>query len=277
MVQYSGGGGAFAATSSLVLADGAGTPTTLTLYNTQALGTANDNASLWVVSESRSTGIKQQPKGASRAANYQFINPAGALACDLSYFNDAATESMQLRVGASPTVAQIVRMDAKTGFGYTAAAAVSGLVAQVNVRGTNGAAGEQLRLSYDDADAWGMLVTSAGSLFMSGAGSNSFVQITPGSGANAYVMLGGSGQLRMGDASNFIAVSASGAMSLAGTAHLPMTVPGTVAVSALPASPGAGYRAFVTDALSPVFGSAVVGGGAIGVPVYHDGASWKVG
>lgn len=39
----------------------------------------------------------------------------------------------------------------------------------------------------------------------------------------------------------------------------------------------AGARSFVTDALSPTFGAAVVGGGAVGVPVYHDGGSWKVG
>lgn len=39
----------------------------------------------------------------------------------------------------------------------------------------------------------------------------------------------------------------------------------------------AGQRSFVTNALAPVFGAAVVGGGAVGVPVYHDGTSWKVG
>lgn len=39
----------------------------------------------------------------------------------------------------------------------------------------------------------------------------------------------------------------------------------------------AGSRSFVTDALAPAFGAAVTGGGAVGVPVYHDGTSWKVG
>ena len=39
----------------------------------------------------------------------------------------------------------------------------------------------------------------------------------------------------------------------------------------------AGARSFVTNALSPTFGSAVTGGGSVGVPVYHDGTSWKVG
>lgn len=47
-------------------------------------------------------------------------------------------------------------------------------------------------------------------------------------------------------------------------------------VAALPVGL-AGQRAFVTDALAPAFGAAVVGGGAVGVPVYHDGVSWKVG
>lgn len=35
-------------------------------------------------------------------------------------------------------------------------------------------------------------------------------------------------------------------------------------------------RAFVSDALAPTFGAAVVGGGAVKIPVYYDGA-WKVG
>jgi len=50
-------------------------------------------------------------------------------------------------------------------------------------------------------------------------------------------------------------------------------------VAALPAAAtvGAGARAFVTDALTPVFGSAVTGGGAVGVPVYSDGSTWLVG
>ena len=50
----------------------------------------------------------------------------------------------------------------------------------------------------------------------------------------------------------------------------------TYLVTALPAG-SIGMRAFVSDALAPAFGVAVVGGGAVGVPVYHDGTSWKVG
>jgi len=50
-------------------------------------------------------------------------------------------------------------------------------------------------------------------------------------------------------------------------------------VSTLPSAvtSGAGTLAFVTDALLPTFGSSVVGGGAVNVPVYSDGNNWKVG
>jgi hypothetical protein len=52
-----------------------------------------------------------------------------------------------------------------------------------------------------------------------------------------------------------------------------------VAVSALPAAAtaGVGARAFVNDASTPVFGSAVTGGGAVAVPVYSTGSAWNVG
>ena len=38
-----------------------------------------------------------------------------------------------------------------------------------------------------------------------------------------------------------------------------------------------GARTFVSDALTPTFGSTVVAGGAVTVPVYSDGTDWKVG
>lgn len=50
-------------------------------------------------------------------------------------------------------------------------------------------------------------------------------------------------------------------------------------VTSLPsaATSGVGSRSFVTDAAAPVFGSAVVGGGAVATPVYSDGTNWLVG
>ncbi|RUV65222.1 MAG: hypothetical protein E5X35_11515 [Mesorhizobium sp.] len=58
--------------------------------------------------------------------------------------------------------------------------------------------------------------------------------------------------------------------------QLKMT-PQTVATLPVAATAGAGARMFVSDALGPAFGSAVVGGGAVNVPVYSDGANWMVG
>lgn len=46
-------------------------------------------------------------------------------------------------------------------------------------------------------------------------------------------------------------------------------------VATLPAGV-VGMSSFVSDALGPTFGAAVVGGGAVQIPVYYDGA-WKVG
>jgi hypothetical protein len=91
------------------------------------------------------------------------------------------------------------------------------------------------------------------------------------------------GRLQLGGATNsFPAVKRDGAgVSIVGgadgsTAHI--KVPG-VTVANLPAAAtaGAGARSFVTDALAPVFGSAVAGSGAVNVPVYSDGSTWNVG
>jgi hypothetical protein len=48
-------------------------------------------------------------------------------------------------------------------------------------------------------------------------------------------------------------------------------------VSTLPAAGTAGRRAFVNNALTPVALSAVVGGGALTVPVFDNGTNWIVG
>lgn len=55
--------------------------------------------------------------------------------------------------------------------------------------------------------------------------------------------------------------------------------PPSVTVATLPAAAAglAGYRAFVTDANATTFASIVAGGGTNGVPVYCDGANWRIG
>ena len=51
----------------------------------------------------------------------------------------------------------------------------------------------------------------------------------------------------------------------------------TVATLPSAVTSGKGARSFVTDALAPAFGSTVITGGAVAVPVYSDGTNWKVG
>jgi len=53
----------------------------------------------------------------------------------------------------------------------------------------------------------------------------------------------------------------------------------TYTVATLPSAStsGVGAMSFVTDALAPVFGATVAGGGAVPVPVFSDGTNWKVG
>ena len=51
----------------------------------------------------------------------------------------------------------------------------------------------------------------------------------------------------------------------------------TVATLPSASTSGVGARAFVTDALAPVFGATVVTGGAVATPVYSDSTNWKVG
>ena len=69
-----------------------------------------------------------------------------------------------------------------------------------------------------------------------------------------------------------VTIDASQNITLAGWAKFPVYT-----VSALPAAGQAGRRAFVSNALTPVVLSAVVGGGAITVPVFDNGSSWIVG
>jgi len=48
-------------------------------------------------------------------------------------------------------------------------------------------------------------------------------------------------------------------------------------VAALPTAGTAGRRAYVTNALAPVFGSSVAGGGSVVIPVFDNGTAWIVG
>lgn len=96
------------------------------------------------------------------------------------------------------------------------------------------------------------------------------ITITGGNGTGTGASNGGSINLNPGSSTNGTAgsVVVNGNMKTTG-----------VALSALPtaAAAGVGSRRFITDATAPTFGSTAVGGGAVPVPVYSDGANWIVG
>jgi hypothetical protein len=64
---------------------------------------------------------------------------------------------------------------------------------------------------------------------------------------------------------------------LMASGYFPAMTNYTVATLPSAVTAGVGSRSFVTNALAPAFGSTVVGGGAVNVPVYSDGTNWKVG
>jgi hypothetical protein len=64
---------------------------------------------------------------------------------------------------------------------------------------------------------------------------------------------------------------------LMASVYIPAMTNYTVATLPSAVTAGVGARSFVTDALTPTFGSTVVGAGAIASPVYSDGTDWKVG
>jgi len=72
-----------------------------------------------------------------------------------------------------------------------------------------------------------------------------------------------------------MAITLDGTSGITGNSGVLITNVYTVAT--LPAAGTAGRKAFVSNALTPVFGSAVVGGGAVNVPVYDNGTAWFVG
>jgi hypothetical protein len=98
------------------------------------------------------------------------------------------------------------------------------------------------------------------------------------------VILGSPSNLTPGTSSSFIVCDNQGVNKLTVDDRSNATFYGTIkgsnyTVSSLqsPSIVGIGARSFVTDALSPAFGTVVVGGGSTKTPVYTDGTSWFVG
>ena len=92
---------------------------------------------------------------------------------------------------------------------------------------------------------------------------------------NANEIVIGNNQVGRGDNTTLIGNSQSVtylSLVIIGEGFTVATLPSTSATGQV-----IGARCFVTNALAPVFGSNVVGGGTVKVPVYYDGTNWKVG
>lgn len=99
----------------------------------------------------------------------------------------------------------------------------------------------------------------------------------PNGGDQLPVFSTGNGDARKMALSVLAAWLADGTLSNVDLAGFVKVTPVTVANLPSATVAGTGARAFVTDATSNTFHSAVVGGGANNVPVFADGAQWRIG
>lgn len=131
------------------------------------------------------------------------------------------------------------------------------------------------------AEFYSASTTNGAKLKLSDNRSNYTLKTVPGASSTALALT------YANDTSEFMRWFASGGVSIGNTTDpgagnlsisgIVKTLVTTVANLPSASTVGAGARAFVTNALTPVFGSAVVGGGAVNVPVYSTGSAWFVG
>lgn len=136
-------------------------------------------------------------------------------------------------------------------------------------------------ISGADGMGGGDLTLAAGNSYHSGPAQDGSVNIISG-----YNTLGSSGGSVTFTTNNTLRATlfASGGLSIGNTTDpgaANLNVSGTILtkgylVANLPTGV-TGARAYVTNALSPVFGSIVVTGGAVTVPVFYNGTNWIVG
>jgi hypothetical protein len=118
--------------------------------------------------------------------------------------------------------------------------------------------------------------TNQQQIFMKMVGTDGQLFVTRAAGIAANLLFGteGSERARIDSSGNFLV----GLTSATGVAKL--QVSGAIrttgfTVATLPAGT-VGMRTYVTDALAPSFGVTVVGGGAVTIPVFYNGANWIV-
>lgn len=163
----------------------------------------------------------------------------------------AATLNIALSSSGSTTAATVVQLTNTTGVSYL---------------GTESSTGGSLA---SGSGAYSTVVSSnaATSLHL---GTNGAVRQTINSTGNVTISAPSSG-------TSLAVTAVAGALAADFTAGPIKTRATTVAGLLAAATAGAGARDFVTDANATTFASVVAGGGANGVPVYSDGAAWRIG
>ena len=213
-------------------------------------------------------------------------------------WNNVATTFTAIKMNVTDTAsaAGSLLIDLQTGgtsqFSISKTGGVTGLSNVLEVR--NGTTAQTLRVynTYTDASnyergslVWGSNIVS---LIQESAGTGSARQFKIGTAGNSALTARTNGTDRwsfmpsghiFAEADNTYDLGASGSnrpRNLYMASWIGMAVT-TVAALPAAATAGAGARMMVSDALAPVFGSAVAGSGAETVPVYSTGAAWNVG
>ena len=203
---------------------------------------------------------------------------AGAAASGISStsfnFNGAAGTSATLKNGSNVTF--------QGGNAYSVSGSGAGGILSFmgGAGGPTGTGGQAVIIGGDGQNGGDASLAAGNSVSGAGTGGN----FTGNAGASvggtggSIVWLPGTGVTQANDGTTtfYTAQSVSG-VYIDQYANVTLSTPQTVASLISAATAGAGARSFVTNALAPVFGNTVVGGGAVNVPVYSDGTNWKVG
>lgn len=134
---------------------------------------------------------------------------------------------------------------------------------QSNATLTAGIAGVRTKSNLDFNGALAFFANNSGA-----SPATTFAQMTE------WMRIDSGGNVGIGTTTPSKTLDVSGTFRVSGISTLgaPVTLKGYT-VATLPAGV-VGHRAYVTDALGPAYGVAVVGGGAVVVPVFFNGVNW---
>ncbi len=227
------------------------------------------------------------------------VNPSGTFGSaggKIQSWQLASSEVAYINTPGSLIVAGVLRTATGLNFGSTLGASDLEVVrdAADALALRRGANAQTFRVynTYTDASnyergevRWSANVFRIGT-FNAGTGSARAVHIGPEGAADLLLMTSGTTRLTISSGGTMTPGSdnavdfGSGANRLRNIYIGSGVMFSSVTVANLPASPVEGQRCFVTDSTATMtagVGAVVAGGGANNVPVYYDGANWRIG